>query len=117
MTAPMVDAEKPYAKCQDCGIVLADRDAVRAHGRDTMAPTGKAGIVARGHRVSIENPTESERQASRVRMRIGDALSEAVEELYEGVERGDFTAAEVSAEMWAFDLRDSWDEYVAEVSS
>jgi hypothetical protein len=112
---PSLTVEKPYGKCQDCGIDLADRDAVSAHGRETMAPTGEPGIVARGHRVSIVNPTEGEMRASRVRIRVADALSEAVESIYESVERGEFTADEVSAELWAFPLEDAWDDYVAEV--
>lgn len=112
--AGVVASDKPYAKCQECSAEFADRDAVSAHGRDTMTPTGEAGIVARGHRVSIVNPTEAEQRASRVRMRIEDALQSAYEDLYELVEKGDFTAAEVAAEMWVFDLRDGWDDYVAE---
>lgn len=108
--------EKPYATCQDCGVDLADRDAVTAHGRDTMAPTGEPGIVARGHRVSIVNPTEAEQRASRVRMSVTDALDSAYEDIYDRVERGEFTAAEVTENLWMFDLRDGWDDYVAEVA-
>ena len=106
-------AAQPYAKCQDCGIDLADRDAVTAHGRDTMAPTNELGVVARGHRVSIVNPTDEERRVSRVRVALGDALDRACEELWDDVERGYFTADEVKAEIWAFDLDIAWDEYVA----
>ena len=109
--------EKPYATCQDCGVDLADRDAVNVHGRDTMAPTGERGVTARGHRVSIVNPTDDERRASKVRMRVSDALDSAVGDLYSDVERGEFTAAEVGAQLWAFDLSDSWDAYVAEAEA
>lgn len=114
MTSPTT--EKPYGKCQDCGVDLADRDAVSAHGRETMAPTGEPGIVARGHRVSIVNPTDAERRAGRVRACIADALEDAYEDLYRYVERGEFTAADVTAEMWVFDLRDGWDDYAAGAS-
>jgi hypothetical protein len=109
--------DRPYGKCQDCDIDLADRDAVTAHGRETMAPTNESGIIARGHRVRIINPTEAEQRASTVRMRLGDALDDACESLYERVERGEFTAAEVSEHLWMFDLRDQWDDYVAEAEA
>lgn len=109
---------KSYAKCEDCGLDLADRDAVTAHGRDTMTPTGAtSGITASGHRVSIVNPTESEIQASRVRMKIQDALDSAYEDLYDSIERGEFTAEQVKAEMWVFDVADGWDDYVAEAEA
>jgi len=111
------DASGAYAKCQDCDIDLADRDALNDHTRATMAPTGEAGVVASSHRVRVVNPTEAERRASRVRMRIQDALGEAYEDLCKQVERGEFTGAEVAAEMWAFDLRDGWDDYMAEDAS
>jgi hypothetical protein len=107
--------ETPYASCQDCGIALADRDAVTAHGSATMAPTGEPGIVARGHRVSILNPTEPERRASRARMHIGDALLAAYEHLYDRAERHEITVDEIKAELWAFDFGDGWDEFLEEV--
>lgn len=107
-------AEAVYAKCADCDVDLADRDAVSAHGRKTMAPTGEQGVVARGHRVNIVNPTDEERRAGRVRWAIGDALERLYERLHEAVERNEFTAADVKAEMWAFDLADGWDDYAAE---
>lgn len=113
MTAPAI--EKPYATCQDCGIDLVDRDAVTAHCRDTMAATGEPGIIKRGHRVRIVNPTEAEQRASRVRLAVSDALDSAYEDIYDRVERGEFTAAEVTENLWQFDLRDGWDEYVAGV--
>ncbi len=111
----MTTVAQPYAKCQDCDLDLADRPAVTAHGRETMAPvTGEGGVTARGHRVSILNPTDEERRASRVRMALSDALDKACEELWDDVERGYFTADEVTAEMWAFDLDIAWEEYVKE---
>lgn len=109
MTAPTV-----YAKCVDCGIDLVDRAAVTAHGSETMAPTGEVGVIARGHRVSIVNPTDEERRASRVRSEVGYALDRLYEELDECVQRADVTAADVRDNLWMFDLRDGWDEYVAE---
>lgn len=105
--------EKPYGKCQDCGIDLADRAAVSVHGRETLAPTSQPGVTARGHRVRIVNPTEEEQRARWISTRISDALDSAYEDLYESVERGKCTAAEISAEMWKFDLRDGWDDYVS----
>lgn len=110
----MTTTTETYAKCVDCGVDLADRAAVTAHGSETMAPTGEQGVVARGHRVSIVNPTEDERRESRLRMHIGDALNDLYDDLYERVERGEFTAEEFGKAMWPFDLRDGWDEYVAE---
>ena len=103
-----------YGKCQDCNVDLADRDAVTTHTRDTVAPTGEQDVVARGHRVLIVNPTEEERRASQARMHLRDAIDSAYEDLSECVERGDLTAAEIAAEMWAFDLEDGWDAYMAE---
>lgn len=116
MTAGVVGAQ-PYATCQDCGVDLADRDAVTAHGRETMAPTGEVGVIARGHRVSIVNPTEAERRASRVRSEVGYLLDNLYDDLYERVERGDFTASDVTDNLWPFDLRDGWDEYVSEAEA
>ena len=109
--------EKPYGNCQDCGIDLADRNAVTAHIHATMAPTNELGVIACGHRVSIVNPTDIEVRASRARLAIQDALSSTIEDLYDDVLRGDLTVAEVSAEMWAFDLRNEWDDYVAEAEA
>lgn len=114
-----IETEKVYAKCQECGVDLADRDAVSAHGKETMAPTPTSevfstGVVARGHRVSIINPTETEKRASRVRRAVSDALETAYEEIFEGVERQEFTAAEVTANLWMFDLHDGWANYVGE---
>jgi hypothetical protein len=114
MTTPGIDA---YATCQDCGVDLADRDAMTAHFRDTSAPTGEPGVTARSHRVRVVNPTEAEQQARQVRLRVQDALDEAFDALYEWVQRGDFTAAEVTKELSYFDLPDGWDEYVAEGES
>lgn len=110
----MPETTEAYAKCVDCGIELADRDAITAHGRETMAPTGETGIVARGHRVSIVNPTEAERRESRLRMHIADALDDLYDALYERVDRDEFTAEEISKAMWVFDLRDGWDDYASE---
>lgn len=109
----MTTVAQPYAKCKDCDLDFVDRDAMSAHLSETVAPTGEAGIVARGHRAVVVNPTEEERRASRVRMAISDALDKACEELWDDVERGYFTAAEVTAEMWAYDLDTAWEEYVA----
>lgn len=110
----MNGATGPYAKCQDCDLELDDRAAITQHGRDTLAPTGELGVTARGHRVRIVNPTDEERRASRVRMALSDALDSACSELWDDVERGYYTAAEVKAEMWAFDLDTAWEEYVSE---
>lgn len=109
--------ETPYAKCQECDAEFADRAAVTAHGQETMTPTGEQGIVARGHRVSIVNPTEAERRQSRLRLYISDALDDLYETLYERVERQGFTAEEFSEAMWVFDLRNGWDDYVAEAEN
>lgn len=113
MTTTGTETPQLYAKCQDCGADLADRETVTAHGRDTLAPTGEPGLVARGHRVSIVNPTEAEVRVRRLRLRISDALDSAYEDLYDCVERGEFTAAEVRQSLWMFDLADGWDEYAA----
>jgi hypothetical protein len=110
----MTTTDTFYAKCVDCGVDLADRDALTAHGSETMAPTGEVGVVARGHRIRIVNPTEAEQRESRLRMHIGDALDDLYEALYERVEREEFTAEEFSKAMWVFDLRDGWDDYVSE---
>ena len=110
------ECQKSYGKCQDCEIDLADRDAVNAHMRETRTPTGEPGVIERSHRVRIVNPTEEERRASRVRMALADALDKFCEELWDDVERGYFTADEVKAEMWAFDIDTAWEDYVKESS-
>lgn len=109
-----VETEKPYAKCVDCDLDLADRDAMNAHLHDTVAPTGEAGVTARGHSARVVNPTEAEQRASQVQMRVQDALEAAYEDLHERVDLGEFTAAEVAENLWMFDLRDGWDSYTAE---
>ena len=107
-----------YAKCQDCDVDLADRAAINAHSSETMTPTGKPtgkpGVVSRGHHIRIVNPTEGERRASRARLAIADALSAAVDHLVEVVDRGDVTADEIGSQMWGFDLADEWDQYLKE---
>lgn len=101
----------PYAECQDCDAKFADRDAVTAHQRDTMTPTGEEGITARSHRAMVVNPTDAERRESRLRWRISDGLDALYNSLYEEVERGTHTVEEIREAMWPFDLLDGWDQY------
>lgn len=108
-----MDASGAYAKCQDCGVDLADRDALNAHTKATMAPTGEAGITARSHRVQVINPTEDEMRASRVRSAIDRALDDLYTELDERVRRGDFSEEQVTEQIRWFDLTDGWDEYAS----
>lgn len=112
MSAP----KQPYATCNDCGVDLADRDGVSAHGRDTMTPTGESGIVARGHRITIVSPTEAEQRASRARMVISDALDEAYEYMSDRIDRDEVTLTEIAENLWVFDLADGWADYMEEES-
>lgn len=107
-------AEPIYAKCKDCDAEFPDRDTMSSHLHDTIAPTGEPGLIARGHQARVINPTEAEQRESRATWAISSALDTLYEELYEEVERGRCTAEEITKVMWKFDLRDGWDEYVAE---
>lgn len=115
-------APQPYARCTEdgCGLEFVDREAMSAHLKETLQPTEKSqvfstGLVARGHRAQVVNPTPEERQSSRVRAAIGSALDSLYEELDDDVRRGRFTEEEVASEMRWFDLGDGWDDYISEV--
>lgn len=108
----MTDDKKPYAVCDACGAEFADRDEVKRHGDETMTPTGNdTGVIAQGHSVRIVTPTPEELRARSIRMTVADAIDEALEQLQRQVDRGDFTASEVSNELRCYpDFGDSWDE-------
>jgi hypothetical protein len=111
MTAPAEEQTKPYGRCKDCNLELADRPAVDAHLKETFTGIGSS------HSVEIVNPTEAEQQVSRVRIAIDDVLVRACEELYDQVERGRMTLEEVKAQIGFFDLEEAWDDYVREGES
>lgn len=96
-----------YGVCKDCGAEVADREAMSAHFRATMDQAN-----GRSHSVSIVNPTDEERRESRIRHEISDGLNNLYESLDRLVERVGFTAQEIGAAMWAFDLRDGWEQYL-----
>jgi len=107
-----------YAICLDCGVEHEDREAMLVHGKETSAPVDppEHGVVARGHRSRVVNPTPEEVQASHVRYTVGRAIQDAVEEAYEDLDReirrGGITKEEVDKELRGYpDFSDGWDEW------
>lgn len=111
----------PYARCteEDCGLEFVNREAMSAHLKETVAPTTTSkvfttGLLARGHRATVVNPTPEEQQASRVRSAIDSALDDLYSELDRELDRGRFTQEEVREGLRWFDLSDGWDSYIEE---
>ena len=104
-----------YAECRDCDAILADKDAVSAHAKETMTPTGQPGVTARSHGWRVVTPTPEEVTQRRISNLVGnaieDAMIEAIDDLRRSVDRGDITEDEVREGLRHYpDFRDAWDE-------
>lgn len=108
----------PYAICttDGCGVEHADREAMREHQKQTMAPTGEPGVVARSHSSRVVNPTPEEVKQSIIRHTVGRAITDAQGRAFGDLDReirsGRVTEEDVTAELRNYpDFDDAWDEY------
>lgn len=111
-----------YAICLDCDAEHADRAAMNQHGHDTLAPTGEQGVVARGHRSRVVNPTPEEQAQRRIRSVVSSAvesgMNETFEDLDRAIRRGHVTEDAVTKELRSYpDFTDGWDEWRADAEA
>lgn len=111
-----------YAICLDCGVEHADREAMFWHGHDTLAPAGEQGVVARGHRSRVVNPTPEEQEQKHVRavvIRAVEAgMNETFEDLDRAIRRGYVTEDAVTKELRSYpDFADGWDDWRADAEA
>jgi len=97
------DPDRPYATCTQCPEVMQDETAMRAHFKATMQG-------GRSHRVSITNPTRTERIEQELDRIADDALYEFTNGLDELILSGDVTEAEIDAAVITVtrDFADAW---------
>jgi hypothetical protein len=110
--------DQPYAICttDGCGVEHADREAMREHQKQTMAPTGEPSVVARSHSSRVVNPTPEEVEQNLIRHTVGRAISDATRRAFEDLDReirsGRVTEEAVTAELRNYpDFDDAWDEW------
>lgn len=116
---------KPYAICttEGCGVVHADREAMREHQKQTMTRvTGTPGVLSRSHSSRVVNPTPEEQAQNLTRSVVGSAIKEATDRAYEELDReidnGLVTEEAVTAELRNYpDFSDGWDEWRREAAS
>jgi ribonucleotide reductase alpha subunit len=109
---------QPYAICttEGCDVEHVDREAMREHQKQTMAPTGEPGVVARSHSSRVVNPTPEEIVERAARSAVNRALEDAQERAFDDLDReirsGRVTEAAVTKELRYYsDFADGWDEY------
>lgn len=117
-----------YAHCTkpDCGKTFDNREDAQKHSSDTLDAAkienpNWSGSIS-GHGFQVDNPTDEERRANRVRSAVSWAIESAVDRFIESMERdvdrGEITAEEVREELRGhYDFADAWDEYMAEVDA
>ena len=109
-----------YAVCSDCGVDLPTPQDAHEHSQATMTPTGAtSGVTARGHGYRVINPTPEEKARRIVDREVGDAMEQARENAFEGLDReiraGRITEGEVSEHIRYYDgFADEWAEWVAD---
>jgi len=111
---------QPYAICttDGCDVEHADREAMREHQKQTMAPTGEPGVVARSHSSRVVNPSPEEVAENAARRAVTRAIEDAQERAYDDLDReirsGYVTEEAVTKELRFYsDFADGWDEYRA----
>ena len=105
---------QPYGKCNDCGVVLSDKDASSAHMSETYA-VAKASGGSSSHSIRVLNDDRDGRIKCSVANVVDDTIIGALEELWRLVDDGDVTEEEVSAALsFHSDFQDAWNQEVAE---
>lgn len=113
----MFDPEegKPYGRCNDCGVEVADKDASSRHLSETFE-AAKATGGSSSHSVRVLNDDREGRIKSEVRQAVSGAIDDAIEELWQLVDDGGATEEEISSALAHYsDFRDAWGEAQGEV--
>lgn len=107
---------KPYGKCNDCGIEVADKEESSDHLAETFA-AAKAEGGSKSHSVSVLNADRVGRISNEVSRTVDAAIENAMDDLWRLVDSGDASEGEIEAGL-AFhsEFRDAWRE-VVEASS
>lgn len=104
------EPDKPYGNCSDCGVVLATREDMRAHFRETTPEGGGS-----SHSVRITNMTRAERIEHEVETELQSAMYDFTEELGRLGDAGDATEDEVTEAVKTayIDVADEWKRYLS----
>lgn len=108
-----------YASCKDCDATFADRATMRAHQTATLAPVVPSdnGVTARGHSVTVLNPTPEELALRAARITVGNAIADAqdrvFEELVNDIKARRLSLANVETALSDYrDFLDAWHEWL-----
>lgn len=104
-----------YAVCNDCDVELDTPEAAHEHAEATMVPVDEGGIRARSHRWTVINPTPEEQAEHTIGWIVSDALDRACDEIDRKLQRGAFTAEQVTKALRGCpDFSDAWENYLAD---
>lgn len=105
------DPDKPYSRCDTCGIELATEKDSRQHQRETLAAEETVFGERRSHTVSITNPTREQRIRSDIAGLVSEALNDLFEELEELLDTTDASVDEISNALGAYpDVLEAWQD-------
>ncbi|AWN07775.1 hypothetical protein HOT31_gp104 [Microbacterium phage Hendrix] len=109
--------DQPYGTCLTCGEVIQTSEDATAHLSKTFdeSKAVRGDLSATSHRVQGTNPDRASRIQSFVDQEIEDALENLYEELDREVTRNNLTEEELTEALRdaSADLVDGWKRYIA----
>lgn len=97
---------KPYGKCNDCGLIINTEQDSRDHMRETRGQI-KRKRGGESHGISIHNPS----RARRIQCGVGAIVEEAISIAMGDIEDLGLTDEEISdALTWHPEFKDAWEE-------